>query len=733
MKKILTAALALAVAATALTACSSKRYKPDESKSNVIDNTPVSVTEDAFEVPEDQKDFEVDIEMGLEENSIKLKAYLGEAEELEIPSVLVHPQYGELPVTIIGSAAFLGNETLKKVTVPAGVTEIGAGAFQSCSALTDVVLPDGLEIIGDSAFESSKLTNINIPSTVKKIGKHAFSTKLNPTPWYKAQTAQKVIVGDGILLKYNGVGDVTFGDEVKAVAYYAFQSPGEITVKFNGDLESFDSIAVYETEGTYSIKFLVPYKSNAERLLDSTQYLYSIHGVPEATGNPFKWTFDNDAQMRSSWTAGQLDMTHGADGSLHGVITSKDPRINCTDILNLPADDFKTLMIRMKHEINEAKSTVTENQFVFQIFYNNGTGISEANSVKHKIDKSSNGEYIDYAIDMSASEGWKDIIKGIRIDITDRLTGEFFIDSIEFVNEDESYDYNKLLKPVTKYVPEVVDETHKYKFEDEAKALLWTMAGFEYSYAPIKVAEEGKDAPANDSIHGVLDASAESYIVSPVVNVPGTAYRKLVVRMRNTFDKETDKNKDNYKMTAYFDNGEGFSKERSLTVDVKPNSGDEKVEYTFDMYTLDGWYGTVKQVKIVLPEKMGGEFWIDKIEFVPEEKLTKKDLVKMIYEAEGKPFVSSDAESIFLDVVVYDDYNSAVIWATDNGLVSRVANNMFYPDNKITDAEYVAVMNKYAALKGSAETFATTGAPVYKMDAENAIAKISAPAEEAAE
>lgn len=281
MKKILTAALALAVAATALTACSSKRYVPEESKTNVEENKPVSITEDAFEVPEEQKDFEVDIEMGLEENSIKLKAYLGEAEELEIPSVLVHPQYGELPVTIIGNAAFLGNETLKKVVIPEGVKEIGMGAFQSCSALTDVVLPEGLEKIGDSAFESSKLTNINIPATVKEIGKHAFSTKLNPTPWYKAQTAQKVIVGDGILLKYNGVGDVTFGDEVKGVAYYAFQSPGEINVTFNGDLESFDRLAVYETDGTYLVNFHVAYGSNAETLLQSSPYNCIVYGAPE--------------------------------------------------------------------------------------------------------------------------------------------------------------------------------------------------------------------------------------------------------------------------------------------------------------------------------------------------------------------------------------------------------------------------------------------------------------------
>ncbi|MBQ7399694.1 MAG: leucine-rich repeat domain-containing protein [Clostridia bacterium] len=497
MKKIFTAALCFVAAAAVLTGCTSKRYKPEET-TKLPESPLMQVAGDVYEVPEEQKVFEVETDMYSASGGLKIVGYTGEAEELEIPAKLVHPALGECPVETIGEAAFLGNTTLKKVVIPEGVVEVKAGAFQSCSALTDVVLPEGLVAIGDSAFESTNLTNINIPSTVKTIGKLAFSTQLNPTPWYKAQTAEKVIVGDGILLKYNGKGDVTFGDEVKSVAYYAFQSPGAINVRFNSDLESFDSFAVYETASSeeqedrkYPITFLVPYKSNAQKLISTLPVHCSVHSIPVFDNNPFKWDFNNAKEMTDSWTAGQLDMTFAGEGAMRGVITSNDPRINCTDILNLPAENFKTLKIRMKHDIVEAKTPANEGQFVFQIFYNNGTGLSEAASVKHSIDQSSNGEYIDYAIDMSG-EMWTDIIKGFRIDITDRLTGEFLIDSIEFVADSEAFDYNTLLKPVTKYVPKVEDTTHKYKFEDEAKALAWTMAGFEYSYAPISVAEEAQ-------------------------------------------------------------------------------------------------------------------------------------------------------------------------------------------------------------------------------------------------
>jgi len=728
MKKILTAVLCIAAAAVALTSCSSKRYNPEEEKSKAPVDTEVTVTdEDEFEVPEEQKDFEVDVEMGLDTDALKIKAYNGEAEELVIPATLVHPELGELPVVKIGEAAFLGNETLKKVEIPEGVTVIGAGAFQSCSALTDVVLPEGLETIGDSAFESSALTNINIPASVTSIGKHAFSTYLNPTPWYKAQTAEKVIVGDGILLKYNGTGDVTFGNEVKRVAYYAFQSPGAISVKFDYDLESFDSLAVYETEGNYEVNFLVPYKSNVAKLLDTTPYTYTIHGITPVEGNPFKWTFDTAADI-TSWVGSNLDTSFSPEGAIYGKTnTGWDYQFRCQDAIYLPAEHFKTMVIRMKHETGAAidESKVAKN---IQVYFNNGSGLSEAASVKLDVLPTSNGEYVDYTLDMSTCEAWKDIITFFRIDTLQGLEGEFWIDSVEFLPVDPAFDFSTLLKPLTKYVPSTEGENpYKYKFEEESKALAWTMAGFEYSYAPIK--DEGD----NDSIHGILDPAVESSIVSPVVDVPGADYRQLIVRIRSAFDEMTDENKDNYKIKVYFDNGEGFSEERSLEMNVEQNSGSEKVEYKLDMYTLDGWYGNVKQVKIVLPENMGGEFWIDKVEFEPETKLTKAEFIDILFKSDDESQPSG--ESIFFDVVEYDSYCNAVIWATEKGFVERVADNKFNPDKFITASEYVEIMNKYAALKGSEKTFeaADANAPVYEMDALNDISSVFEAPEEKTE
>ena len=739
MKKILSLALCLGLVAASFASCTSKRYDPAAETTNIndiaIQGTVIEETE--FEIPEEELVYESELDYEYSENILKLTGYTGDAEELEIPTSLTHPDYGVLPVKTVGDAAFLGNETLKKVIIPEGIETIGTGAFQSCKNLTDVVIFEGktipagteledgtvteqdevvapsLKTIKANAFNNSGLVNINIPETVTTIGQFAFSSFLNPTPWYDSLKAEKVIVGDGILLKYNGKGNVEFGKEVKRVAYYAFRTPGEITVKFNEDLKAFDNMAVYEVEGKYAITFLVPYKSEASKLIDATPYNCSVHGVPVINGNPFKWEFNSASDVEPSWWPNHVEMNY-QNGALHAVATGADPIVSCEDKLNIPTEFFHTMKIRMKHEMAVAKTAENSTQYYMQVYFDNGSGLSEGASVRFNIEQSSNGQYIDYTLDMTG-DPWKDVIKYFRIDTPNGLEGEFWIESVEFIPDDDAFDFNSLLKPIVKKV-KGEDNPHKYKFEDsESQATAWAMTGFEYSYAPIK---EGGD---NNSIHGILDPNVESSITSPVLNASGLAYRSIIVRMRGTFDEMTADNADQYLMKVYFDNGNGFSEDRCKAVRVEETSMEEKIEYVFKMYKVDGWYdGTIKNIKIVLPEGLGGEFWIDKVEFVEEDKLTRSDVVNMLHKADGG-FASG--ESIFFDVVVYDKYCNAIIWATQNELIDRAADNMFYPDRYVTAAEYADLMNRYAALKGLDTKYdaADASAPVYKMDAQKAI------------
>ena len=284
MKKILMSALCLGLAATVLLASCGKK---DETKTNEKEQKPVvedtAVEEEAPEIvlPEYQLDYEVKID-GMDLTATIVE-YKGNADTVAIPATVIDPEYGdECPVVAIGASAFLGNETLKEISFPETLTSIEEGAFQNCSALEKVTLPEGVKKIGAKAFYNSKLTEINIPATVKEIGKFAFSTQLNETPWYAAQKEPLVVVGDGILLKYNGTEDVELGEDIKSIAYYAFSEAGAITVTLPAGLESIDSDAIFEADGKTEVVLLAPFGSKTIETLSMTTFKYQVFGEPEA-------------------------------------------------------------------------------------------------------------------------------------------------------------------------------------------------------------------------------------------------------------------------------------------------------------------------------------------------------------------------------------------------------------------------------------------------------------------
>lgn len=164
----------------------------------------------------------------------------------------------EVPVeyTLIGidAGVFMNNETVKKITIPDTVTTIGEACFQGCTALEEVKLPEGLTEIGPRTFYGcDALVSLNIPDTVTTIGQFAFGEYFKQTEWYKNLQGTSVIVGDGILLKYNGGANVSYGDEVKKIAYYAFTDSAAQTVRLSDATEEIDALAFYRSNATVEV------------------------------------------------------------------------------------------------------------------------------------------------------------------------------------------------------------------------------------------------------------------------------------------------------------------------------------------------------------------------------------------------------------------------------------------------------------------------------------------------
>lgn len=80
--------------------------------------------------------------------------------------------------------------------------------------------------------------------------------------------------------------------------------------------------------------------------------------------------------------------------------------------------------------------------------------------------------------------------------------------------------------------------------------------------------------------------------------------------------------------------------------------------------------------------------------------LTRAQAVERLYEAAGCPTVSADAG--FADVDANASYAEAVAWAKSQGVVKGMNASDFQPDAVISQAQFAAMLTRYAALQGKA-------------------------------
>lgn len=107
----------------------------------------------------------------LDDGTLAISEYAGVDKTFSIPSKI----NGKM-VTEIGSNAFYNSSSLTNVTIPDTVRSIGSSAFAG-TTITEIVIPGNVEKVGSEAFVGCKsLASVTIEDGVKELGNVAFAS-----------------------------------------------------------------------------------------------------------------------------------------------------------------------------------------------------------------------------------------------------------------------------------------------------------------------------------------------------------------------------------------------------------------------------------------------------------------------------------------------------------------------------------------------------------------------------
>ncbi|MDR0414551.1 MAG: leucine-rich repeat protein, partial [Prevotellaceae bacterium] len=134
-------------------------------------------------------------------------------------------------VANIGAYAFYGFSKLTSLEISSTVTAIGKAAFYNCGKLTSVNIPNSVTAIGELAFGSCALTSVDIPNSVKTIGGNAFARCTNLTSVAIGDEGGNPVATIGLEAFYQctNLTSVAIGNSVKTIGESAFNDCPELT------------------------------------------------------------------------------------------------------------------------------------------------------------------------------------------------------------------------------------------------------------------------------------------------------------------------------------------------------------------------------------------------------------------------------------------------------------------------------------------------------------------------
>ena len=138
-------------------------------------------------------------------------------------------------ITSLASSCFRDCSGLVNLSIPKKIKTIGSSAFGNCENLKSVVINENIKTIYESAFHNcSSLSQVEFPNTIFNIYYNSFKN----TPWFDSLTDEFCLIGDSILIKYNGTDtDVVVPEGIKSVCGAFYENENIATITFPESLK----------------------------------------------------------------------------------------------------------------------------------------------------------------------------------------------------------------------------------------------------------------------------------------------------------------------------------------------------------------------------------------------------------------------------------------------------------------------------------------------------------------
>ena len=177
---------------------------------------------------------------------------------ISIPAAVVNGG-NTYSVTSIGERAFSSCSGLTSITIPSSVTIIENRTFYSCTNLASITLENGVDSIGSKFFKyynsdkgvfegCTRLTSINIPSSVKFIGTNSFSgcSELTSITIPNGVTS----IGRGAFEDCSGLTSINIPSGVTSIEDWTFYGCSELTsITIPNGVTSIGGGAFYDCSG----------------------------------------------------------------------------------------------------------------------------------------------------------------------------------------------------------------------------------------------------------------------------------------------------------------------------------------------------------------------------------------------------------------------------------------------------------------------------------------------------